>query len=170
MATSAILGLYPDVDGAAKAGDALTKSGFASDDWEVLSGPPYPHGAFGEHASHHRLYVFPFFGGACGFAVGVLLTVGTQLAQPLVTGGKPLLSLPPMINVIYEGTMLGAIIFTVLGVIFESRLPRRYIGLYDPRITADAIGILVSASEERLGDAERALRSAGAIDIVSKRS
>ena len=47
---------------------------------------------------------------------GILLTSMTQMAYPLVTGGKPILSLPPMAIVTYEGTMLGAILFTVLGI------------------------------------------------------
>jgi hypothetical protein len=166
MATNSILGLFSDVDTAASATESLERAGFPPEEWEVLSGVPYPHGAFGEHESPHRVYVFPFVGGAAGFAVGLLLTVGTQLAQPLVTGGKPIISIPPMVNVMYEGTLLGAILFTILGVIFESRLPRRRLGVYDPRITLDRIGLLVFGPPDRLRIAERTLREAGATDIV----
>jgi len=165
----AILGLFGDAETAAGASEALERAGFGPEEWEVLSGAPYPPGAFGEHPSPHRLYVFPFVGAACGFAVAVLLTVGTQLAQPLVTGGKPILSLPPMIHVMYEGTMLGAILFTVLGIIFESRLPKRQIGVYDPRVTAGYIGLLVAGPEDRLRRAEQALRQAGAAEVVTER-
>ena len=168
-ASRAILGLFGDATLAAAGGEALERAGFAPGEWDVLSGAPYPAGAFGEHPSPHRLYVFPFVGAACGFAVAVLLTVGTQLANPLVTGGKPILSLPPMVHVIYEGTMLGAILFTVFGIIFESRLPRRHLGVYDPRVTAGYIGLLVAGPEDRLGLAEQTLRQAGAADIVVQR-
>ena len=54
-----------------------------------------------------------------------------------------------MAIITYEGTMLGAIIFTVLGIIFESRLPRPKLGLYDERITAGYVGILVTTTEDR---------------------
>lgn len=165
----AILGLFPDVGSAAAGSESLERAGFEPGEWDVLSGAPFPHGAFHEHPSPHRLYVFPFVGAACGFAVGLLLTVGTQLANPLVTGGKPILSIPPMINVIYEGTMLGAIIFTVLGIIFESRLPRRQIGVYDPRVTLDHIGLIVYGTEDRLRLAEHTLQDAGATEIVVQR-
>ena len=110
--TGALLGLYERPEDVAEALDRLRAAGFARSDVEVLSDSPYPEGAFGEEPVRHRLYVFPFVGAACGFVVGLLLTIGTQISYPLVTGGKPILSIPPMINVLYEGTMLGAIIFT----------------------------------------------------------
>src|SRR5437879_11202051 len=118
-----LLALFPEPEAAADAMDALRSAGFAGRDLTVLSGTPYPEGAFGEPPVRHRLYACPFVGAACGLAVGLLLTIGTQLSFPLVTGGKPLLAMPPMINVLYEGTLLGAIVFTVAGIVFESRLP-----------------------------------------------
>ncbi len=66
----------------------------------------------------------------------------------------------------YEGTMLGAIIFTVIGIIFESRLPRLFMGAYDTRITEGYIGVTVTAEADRMEQAERVLREAGAEDIT----
>src|SRR5919197_5989295 len=108
--SEALLALFRDPEKVAQALDALRAAGFAGRDLRVLSDAPYPEGAFGEEPERHRLYVFPFVGAACGLAVGLLLTIGTQVSYPLVTGGKPILSIPPMINVLYEGTLLGAII------------------------------------------------------------
>ena len=70
-----------------------------------------------------------------------------------------------MTIIMYENTMLGAIIFTVLGVLFESRLPRRNLGLYDERITEGYIGVIVDCPEERATAAESALQGAGAEEI-----
>ena len=89
----------------------------------------------------------------------------TQMAYPLVQGGKPILSLPPMAIVTYEGTMLGAILFTVLGIIFESRLPRVKRGLYDPRITEGLIGVLVNCEEDQLNRVAAVLTQAGAVEV-----
>jgi hypothetical protein len=158
-----MLGLFQDADSAVAAADRLKALGLG--DFEVLSGSPYPEGAFGEPKRAHRLFVFPFIGALSGFSVGLLLTAGTQLAYPMVTGGKPILSLPPMLIVTYEGTLLGAILFTVLGIIFESRLPRLRTGLYDPRITAGYIGLEVAVPEEQRADVEQAFREAKAVDI-----
>jgi Protein of unknown function (DUF3341) len=162
-----LLGVFREPEAVADAMDALRNAGFSGRELTVLSGTPYPEGAFGEEPVRHRLYVFPFIGAACGFLVGLLLTIGTQLSYPLVTGGKPLLSLPPMINVLYEGTLLGALIFTVAGVIFESRLPDLGGTPYDPRISEGYLGVVVRAADARVAQAAELLRRAGAEDVVA---
>ena len=96
MAKVGVLGLYSDANYAAEAGDGLQRIGLSNEDYDFLTGAPYPEGAFGERESSHRLYVFPFVGALCGLTAGILLTSMTQMAYPLVTGGKPILSLPPM--------------------------------------------------------------------------
>lgn len=165
---SALLGLFEEPEEVASALDDLRAAGFSDQDLEVLSGTPYPPGTFGEPPARHHLFVFPLVGAACGFAVGLLVTIGTQLSYPLVTGGKPILALPPMLNVIYEGTMLGAIILTVLGVLFESRLPTFGGAPYDPRITTQGyLGVLVMRTGNRQDAAARILRSAGAQDVTT---
>jgi hypothetical protein len=165
--SSVVLGLFRGAEATADGVDALRAAGFADRELDVLTDSPFPEGAFGERPIHHRLYVFPLAGAACGFCVGVLITVGTQLSFPLVTGGKPILSIPPMINVLYEGTMLGALIFTVLGVVFESRLPHRLSRAYDPRIMRDGlIGLEVQAAGDRVRTARAVLQQAGAVDVV----
>ena len=160
-----VLGLFTEEDSAADAMDALGAAGFSQGEYEVLTGTPYPEGTFGEAEPVHKLYRFPLMGAACGFIVGLLVTAGSQLSYPLVTGGKPILSLPPMAIVMYEGTMLGAILFTVAGIIFESRLPRLFMGAYDTRITEGYIGVAVTTDPEKIAVAEEALRGAGAEDI-----
>lgn len=79
----------------ANAMDALRAAGFAGRDLKVLSDTPYPLGAFGEDEEHQRLYVFPFMGAACGLATALLVTIGTQLAYPIVTGVSPSSRFPP---------------------------------------------------------------------------
>lgn len=165
MAKRSVLGLFREVDAAADALDALREAGFQEGEYEVLTDSPYPEGAFGEAEPKHKLFRWPLMGAACGFIIGLVLTSGTQLAYPLVTGGKPILSIPPMSIIMYEGTMLGAIIFTVIGIIFESRLPRLFMGAYDPRITDGYIGVSVTTEEERVTRAEEVLRRVGAEDI-----
>ena len=166
MAHRSVLGLFTDENVAADAMDSLRGEGYTSSEYEVLTGTPYPEGTFGEEEPVHKLYRWPLMGAACGFIVGLLLTTGTQLAYPLVTGGKPVLGIPPMAIIIYEGTMLGSIIFTVIGVIIESRLPRIFMGAYDTRITEGYIGVAVTTDEDRVGRAEEVLRQAGAEDIT----
>lgn len=166
MARRPILGIFEDANDAAEAGDALQEAGVSNQDYDFLTDAPYPEGAFGERHERHRLYVFPFVGALLGLTAGILMTSMTQMAYPLVQGGKPILSLPPMAVVTYESTMLGAIIFTVLGIIFESRLPKTKLGLYDTRITEGYIGVLVNAEEDQLPRVSGILTQAGAVDVV----
>ena len=166
MAIRPILGLFEDANSAADAGDALKQASISDQDYDFLTDAPYPEGAFGEREERHRLYLFPFMGALVGLTVGILLTSMTQMAYPLVQGGKPILSLPPMAVVTYETTMLSAIIFTILGILFESRLPKFKMGLYDTRITEGLIGVLVNVEEEQLPQVSEILTRAGAVDVV----
>ena len=160
-----IIGVYTDENSAADALDALNSAGYETNEYEILTGTPYPEGTFGQHEPEHTLYRWPLIGAACGFIVGLMLTVGTQLAYPLVTGGKPVLGIPPMAIIMYEGTMLGAILFTIIGILFESRLPRLFMGAYDTRITEGYIGVTVTTSPDRISKAEEVLQNSGAQDI-----
>ena len=165
MAKRSVLGLYTEEDSAADALDNLREAGFEEDECEILTGVPYPEGTFGEAEPEHHLYRWPLIGAACGFTIALLITAGTELAYPLVTGGKPILSIPAMAIIMYEGTMLGAILFTVAGIIFESRLPRLFMGAYDTRITEGYIGITITSGEDEMPKAEEILKKAGAVDI-----
>jgi hypothetical protein len=169
VANKSVLGLFDNADTAADATDVLLEAGCAQEDFDVLTGCPYPEGAFGEKNPVHHVYVFPLIGALMGLSVALLLTSGTQIAYPLVTGGKPILALPAMVIIGYEGTLLGAIIFTILGIIFESRLPRPKLDPYDPRITEGYIGLLVTCPEERLDAMEQALRRGSAVDIIHEK-
>ena len=166
MAKHPILGLFDNANHAADAGDGLQQTGIPQEDYDFLTGAPYPEGAFGERHESHRLYIFPFVGALLGLTSGILLTAMTQMAYPLVQGGKPILSLPPMAVVTYEGTMLGAILFTVLGILFESRLPSIKKGLYDTRITEGYIGVLVNCEEDQLDRVAGIFTQTGAVDIT----
>ena len=162
MAKHPILGLFKDANAAADAGDALRSSGVSDTDIDFLTDAPYPEGAFGEREEKHRLYLFPFIGATLGLTAAILLTSMTQLAYPLVTGGKPILALPAMAVVSYEGTMLGAILLSCLGVVFEYRLPKLKKGLYETKITEGYIGVLASVEDGQLDQTAGILNQSGA--------
>ena len=163
-----MLALFKEEEAAANATEALQGAGHSNETFDILTGSPYPEGAFGEMEPKHRLYVFPLMGAITGFSVGLLLMTATQAAFPLVVGGKPILSIPAMLIPMYEGTMLGAILFTVAGIIFESRLPNLKGGLYDPRITEGYIGITMRVPAETAPSVEQILKQAGADDILQR--
>ena len=61
--------------------------------------------------------------------------------------------------------MLGAILFTILGVLFESRLPGLGKGVYDGRITEGYIGLVVKVPENRSEEIQSLFREANATDV-----
>ena len=93
MAKRSVLGLYTEEDSAADALDNLIDTGFGEGEYDILTGTPYPEGTFGEAEPQHKLYRWPLIGAACGFTIALLITAGTELAYPLITGGKPILSI-----------------------------------------------------------------------------
>ena len=160
-----LLGLYLDPNDAANAMDGLAEGGFEQGTFDVLTGTPYPEGAFGEHVPQHRLFRFPAFGAIIGFSLSLFLTTATQLAYPLITGGKPILSIFAMLIIMYEMTMLAAVIFSVIGIIFESRLPNIAPGVYDARITEGYIGVVISVEDSEFSKAKKILEKSGSEEI-----
>ena len=163
--SKSVLGLYNDPNQAADAMDALKEAGFKLGTFDVLTGTPYPEGAFGEHVPQHRLFRFPAFGAIIGFTLALFLTTATQIAYPLVTGGKPILSLFAMLVILYEMSMLSAVISTVVGIVIESRLPNVNPGVYDTRITEGLIGVVITTEDDQADTAIAALNGAGAMEI-----
>jgi len=163
-----MLALFKEEEKAAKATEALEKAGHTNENFDILTGSPYPEGAFGEAEPKHHLYVYPLVGAFVGFTMGLLLTIATQSAWPLVVGGKPILSIPAMMIPMYEGTMLGAILFTIGGIIFESRLPNLKGGLYDPRITEGYVGITIEVPKKNAGELQKLLENAGAEEVLKR--
>jgi len=96
----------------------------------------------------------------------MLLVIGTQLYYPLVTGGKPILSIPPMLNILFEGVMLGCIVVSFFGFLFEARLTGVGRIPWDKRISDGYIGVAVLNSQGREAAARRSLLDAGAIDVI----
>jgi RNA polymerase subunit RPABC4/transcription elongation factor Spt4 len=71
-----------------------------------------------------------------------------------------------MLIIMYEMTMLAGVIATVIGIIFESRLPNMKPGIYDTRITEGWIGVVITFDDEsKVADAESVLNKAGALEI-----
>ena len=167
MSKISMLGLYDNPDSAADALDALSEAGFDSNNFDVLTGTPYPEGAFGEHVPQHRLFRFPLFGAIVGLTLSVFLTSTTQIVYPLVTGGKPILSIFAMLVIMYEMTMLSAVITTVIGILFESRLPNISMNVYDTRITEGLIGVSLVCTSDKKETAEKAFNGSGAMEIKS---
>ena len=104
-------------------------------------------------------------GGAIGALSGYLLTTLTQKAYPIATGGMPIT--PPWTNgiIIYELTMLGAILMTLIVLLRGARLPNFKGVITDPEIWTGKILVGVVDPPKDPAELEICLLEAGAVQI-----
>ncbi len=77
-----------------------------------------------EYFKPSRLKFFTLGGGLTGFISGFALTIGTVLAWPLITSGKPLISIPPFIVIAFELTILFGALASLTGFFLLGRFPK----------------------------------------------
>src|SRR3989441_5782291 len=117
--------------------------------------------------SHVRL--FTLIGALTGTASGFLLTIWSALKWGLVTGGKPIASIPPYVVIAFELTILFGGVATLLGLVILARLPRlRPSAAYDPRFTNDRFGVAVHCAPERGPSVRQILTTAGAEEVGAR--
>jgi hypothetical protein len=158
------LGTFNNVETATKAVDSLVKAGFAEDMITSLTSTPYPDGVLVKTDQRTWFRWMSVGGGILGAFAGFLLAAGTAYLYPVQTGDKPIIAAFPTAIIIYELTMLSAILGAVAGMFIEMRLPPWKERIYDPAIGEGAIGISVSVdSGDRSRRAESIMKEAGAI-------
>ncbi len=131
---SAIYGLYADPHIAQRAVTNLRAAGVADADITVISSEPFEHLEFGHRDAKTAM---PWIATAAG-AVGLLLTYyllgASQRSWPLVTSGMPLAPNWTNLIIIFEMTMLSAILATVVTLIVTAFFGDKG-KLYDPEIS-----------------------------------
>ena len=131
----ALYALYTDPDTVQRAVDGLRSAGVAEREIVVMSSEPFEEYEFSHRDSATWLHWIAGVGGVVGLLTGYWLTSLTQLAWPIRTSGMPIVSTWPNIIVIFELTMLGAILATVVTLLITAKLPSRLPHLYDPEVT-----------------------------------
>jgi hypothetical protein len=162
---SAIYALYDDGDSAQRAVNGLRNAGVADGAITVISDQPMEAYEFGEMNRATRIWYIASGGGLIGLVFATWLTRMTELAWPLPTGNMPIVSWWPNLIVIFELTMLGAILATVATLLVTGQLLRRRPALYDPRVSDGKILVGVE-NAARAEDVERALVAAGSPQIT----
>jgi hypothetical protein len=159
---TAIYGLYEDPASAQRAFTSLRRAGVDTADITVISAEPFEAFEFSERDKSLVLFRLAGIGGVIGCLAGYLLTTGTERAWPLVTGGMPITPWWPNLIVIFELTMLGAILTTVVSLLVTGRLPSRKQSLYDPAISDGKILVGVPLAAGRAEEDVRRAFDAGA--------
>jgi hypothetical protein len=153
----AVYGLYPDGHAAQQAVNRLRTAGIADRDITVLSAQPLEEYEFGNMDKGTWLWWFACLGGLIGMSAGYGLSWLTEMSWPIDVGGLPIFAWWPNLIIMFELTMLGAILATVLTLVVSALLLSRRT-LYDPEVTDGMI--LVGVEDPRdasLRDLEIAL-------------
>ena len=144
---SAIYGLYADPSIAQRAVNNLRAAGVADADITVLSSEPFEHLEFGHRDAKTAMPWIATIAGAVGLVSTYYLLGASQRSWPLVTAGMPILPLWTNLIIIFEMTMLSAILATVVTLIVTA-----FVGdkgkLYDPEISDGYILVGVEHSND----------------------
>lgn len=166
MAEASLVGVFAHVDTTVKAIKDLRAQGF--NDFTVYS--PVPVEEIQEEVERpkplSRVRLFTLIGGLTGTSSGFALTIWSALQWNLVTGGKPIVSIPPFVIIAFELTILLGGLATLLALLVLGRIPKyRPSRAYDPRFTVDRFGIAVACPPDKVGAVGQLLKAAGAEEV-----
>src|SRR5262245_15006280 len=156
--------LTPDARAAQSAGDSLRAAGVADRDIVLRSSEPLDGGEFDSRETSTWLPWFSTAGGVVGLAVGTWLPLATAQAWPIPTGGIAIVSWWPTLIIMFELTMLGAILATAAGLIVTAGLIGR-----SPRIDEPGVAnglILVGVMNPPAATNVRKLLDSGGVGPV----
>ena len=162
-----LLALYKDIEHAANGTDILHELGIKDHQVEVVTGSPIKPEMLGRHHPHTNVPRYALAGAGTGLFVGFLLAFVTPRLYELNVGGKPTSPGAPSIVVMFEMIMLLMLIFTFIGVFFESNYPSFKKKEYVPEISDGDIVFLFDCAPEEEAKFEKSLTQAGA-DSVRK--
>ncbi len=103
--------------------EAIMEAGASADDLEVITPIPVPDVERIMGLKPSRLKYFTLAGGLSGLAAGFALTIFTVKDWPLITGGKPLISIPPFIIIAFALTILLGALVSFAGFLLLAKLP-----------------------------------------------
>ena len=157
--SDSIHAVFDSADEALAAKAALLREGFGREAIMVMSNEPIHQNDDSDDTEGH-IGLFAVIGGVVGAASAVLLTVVTAKRMGLVTGGMPVVTPWAFGIIVFELTMLGAILSTLGRMVYESGLARRG-GLkhYDKSIAEGKVVVFARCSSDTLAEkAKRVLR------------
>ncbi len=154
----AVYGLYADGQSAQQAVNRLRAAGIVERDITVLSPQPMEEYEFGHMDKPTWMWWFACLGGLIGMSAGYGLAWVSEVSWEIDTGGLPVFAWWPNLIIMFEMTMLGAIIATVATLVISALLPSRGSTLYDPEVTDGKILVGVeNPPEGSLQDLEQSL-------------
>ena len=161
----AVLGIFAYLDDVVSALEELKKQKIAVS--EVYS--PMRNEEITEALGERILGPGRFFtltGAILGLLIGLGLAWYTEAQWHFIVGGKPPISIVPMVIPAFEFFILIAVFFTLGGLLFMNRMPRmRLPAHYDKRFSQDRFGILVYCTEANREEVPGIMKNLGAEEV-----
>ena len=166
MADIPLLALFTDLEPAAAGIDRLHQLGLGDERIKVISGVPVGEHILGRPKLHTKIPLLALIGALGGAGLGVFLSYGTPALFAVYVGGQGLNPVPPSIIVISELALLGMLVFTFLGVFFESYLPAFGPLDYVPGISDGKIAVVFACPAGEKKKFVEALTASGAESVA----
>jgi len=167
-----IYALYRDPYAVQRAVDSLRKIGLAEREIIVMSSEPFEEFEFSDRDKANWLRWIAGGGGVLGLVSAYLLTSVTQMSWPLKTGGMPIVAIWPNTIIMFELTMLFAVLATVIALFVTAKLPGQKSPIYDPEIMNGYIAVGIEHPPERLAEQVQlalAADSSGPVKVIQPR-
>jgi len=155
MSDTTLLALFEDIDPAADAIEKLHEMGVTDDQINVISGVPVTHKMLGRPHPRTNVSRLALGGAVAGFCFGAFLNYGTPYLYTIPVGGQYITPIPPGMILIFEMTMLFALLSTFLGVFLDSYFPNYRPMEYVPEVSDGKIGVFFkypSGEQEKFVD------------------
>lgn len=165
-----VVGVYDSLDGCVEAIGRIRTAGFEN---LVIHSPVPSHEI--EEAMNKGMSIIRYFtlfgaiaGGIGGFLLSSYASMRWNLAgfNELITGGKPVISIPAFLIITFECTILLGGIGTLVGFFYASRIPQPTMSdVYLESFGVDRFGVGIVCDENQLEKAEAALKTNGASEV-----
>lgn len=165
MPDMTLLALFEDINPAANAIEKLHEMGVPNNRMDVMSGVPISHRMLGRPHPWTNVPRLALGGAVAGFFFGLFLNFGTPNLYSVRVGGQALTPVPPGLIILFEMTMLFALLATFLGVFLESFFPNYSSLQYVPQISDGKIGIFFQVPQEEQQKFTDALNELGAESV-----
>ena len=164
MADTTLLALFDEIDNAADAIERLREMGVTDDRINVICGVPITHKMLGRPHPSTNVSRLAMGGAVAGFMFGLFLNFGTPNLYFVEVGGQYITPIPPGLIIVFEMTMLFALLSTFLGVFLDSYFPNYRPLEYVPQISDGKIGVFFKVPE---GEQKKFVDALGALGAES---
>lgn len=155
----AMYALYTEGEAAQRAVNGLRQAGLGDDQITVITGAPMEDFEFSHIGRRNPQWYAASAGGLVGLAFATWLTWFTEVNWPINVGNMPIVAWWPNLIIMFELTMLGAIVANVAALVVGAGLLRRRPALYDPEVSNGKILVGVeNPTAANVPGVERALK------------